>query len=114
MSADPTRFPGVKSALRVPGFASLAGSYTLNGIGDMLGVVALAVLVLQKTDSALATMALFLAAKSLPAFVAPALTAGLDQRAVGRVVPLLYVLEAGAFAGLAQLTGSFWLPGVLA
>ncbi|WP_187369053.1 MFS transporter [Baekduia soli] len=104
----------MRSSLRVAGFSPLAASYTLNGLGDMLGVVALAVLVLQQTGSALATTALFLAAKSMPALLSPALTAGLDQRAIGRVVPVVYFLEAGAFAGLAQLSTAFWLPGVLA
>jgi MFS family permease len=101
------------SSLRVPGFRSLASSYALNQLGDMLGVVALAVLVLAETGSALATTALFLAAKFLPAFVAPALTAGLDRRPVGRTLPALYTLEAGVFAGLAVLSTSFWLPAVL-
>ena len=46
--------------------------------------------------------------------VAPALTAGLDHRRVSRVLPALYVLEAGAFAGLASIAGMFWLPAMLA
>jgi MFS family permease len=100
--------------LRVPGFSPLALSYALNELGDNLGVVALAILVLDRTDSALATTALFLAARFLPALAAPALTAGLDRRPTRRVLPALYVIEAAAFAGLALLSGSFWLPAVLA
>jgi predicted MFS family arabinose efflux permease len=98
----------------VPGFAPLAASYTLNGLGDMFGAVALAILVLDRTGSALATTALFLCSRALPAFVSPALTASLDQRAIGRVVPVVYALEAGAFVALAQLSSTFWLPAVLA
>jgi MFS family permease len=33
---------------------------------------------------------------------------------VSRVLPALYVVEAGAFAGLASIASAFWLPGVLA
>jgi MFS family permease len=77
--------------------------------------VALAILVLDRTDSALAVTALFVAGKFLTAFAAPALTAGLDHRRVSRVLPSLYILEAGAFVGLACLAAGdrFLLPLVL-
>jgi MFS family permease len=100
--------------MRVRGFAPLASSYALNELGDNLGVIALAILVLDRTGSALATTALFLAGKFLPAFLAPALTAAFDRHPVGRILPPLYLAEAVAFGGLALLAGSFWLPGVLA
>jgi MFS family permease len=100
--------------LRVRGFSPLAISYALNELGDNLGVVALAILVLDRTGSALATSALFLAARFVPALLAPALTAGLDRRPTRVVLPCLYLIEAAAFAGLALLSGSFWLPAVLA
>jgi MFS family permease len=98
----------------VRGFPALATSYAINELGDNLGVVALAILVLDRTNSALAVTALFLAGKFVPAFAAPALTAGLDHARVSRVLPALYALEAGAFAGLAALVHMFWLPAVLA
>ena len=104
----------MRRSLRVAGFGSLAASYTLNALGDMLGVVALAVLVLEQTGSALATTALFLLTKSIPAFVSPALTAALDRRPVGRAVPLVYLIEAAVFGALAVLAGAFWLPAILA
>jgi MFS family permease len=105
----------VRRSLRVRGFPALALSYAINELGDNLGVVALAILVLDRTDSALAVTALFVAGKFLTAFAAPALTAGLDRRRVSRVLPSLYVLEAGAFVGLAALAGdAFWLPAILA
>src|SRR4051794_4210632 len=103
------------SSLRVRGFAPLAASYAVNELGDNLGVIALAILVLDRTGSALATTALFLVSKFVPALLAPGLTAGLDRRRVGRVLPVLYVVEAAAFGGLALLAGdAFWLPAVLA
>src|SRR5918911_3519057 len=103
------------SSLRVRGFAPLAASYAVNELGDNLGVIALAILVLDRTGSALATTALFLIGKFIPALLAPALTAALDRRPVGRVLPALYLVEAAAFGGLALLAGDrFWPPGVLA
>jgi MFS family permease len=104
----------VRRSLRVRGFPALATSYAINELGDNLGVIALAILVLDRTGSALAVTALFVAGKFVPAFVAPAMTAGLDRRPVARVLPALYVLEAGAFAGLATIAGAFWLPAVVA
>jgi MFS family permease len=104
----------VKRPLQVRGFPALATSYAINELGDNLGVVALAILVLDQTGSALAVTALFFAGKFVPALVAPALTAGLDHQRVSRVLPALYVLEAGAFAGLASVAGVFSLPAVLA
>jgi MFS family permease len=105
----------VRRPLRVRGFPALAISYAINELGDNLGVIALAILVLDRTDSALAVTALFVAGKFVPAFVAPAMTAGLDHRRISRVLPVLYVVEAGAFAGLASVSGSsFSLPVVLA
>lgn len=103
------------SPLRVPGFARLACSYAVNELGDNLGVVALAILVLDRTGSALATAALFLAARFVPALVAPALTARMDRVRVGRSLPALYVVETATFAGLALLAShGFSLVAVLA
>src|ERR1700712_541740 len=104
----------VRRSLRVRGFPALAISYAINELGDNLGVVALAILILDRTGSALAVTALFVAGKFIPAFIAPVMTAGLDHRRVSRVLPALYVVEAGAFAGLAGLAGpSFVLGGIL-
>jgi MFS family permease len=99
--------------LRVPAFRRLAVSYSLNEVGWGFGTVALALLVYERTGSALAPTALFLATSFLPAFLAPALTARIDGLAVRRVLPALYLVEALIFCGLAALTGSFSLPAVL-
>jgi MFS family permease len=100
--------------MRVAGFPRLAVSYSVNELGDNLGVVALAILVLDGTDSALATAGLFICARFLPALAAPWLTARLDRQAVNRSLPLLYALEAIAFAGLALIAaGTFALAAVL-
>jgi MFS family permease len=71
------------------------------------------VLVYGETHDPLATSALFIAAQFLPAFLAPPLTAQVDQLALRRVLPTVYLGEALAFALLALLADSFWLPIVL-
>jgi MFS family permease len=100
--------------LRVPAFGRLLFSYTTNSIGDYVGLVALAVLVYSETRDPLATTALFIAAQFLPAFIAPALTARVDQLALRRVLPSIYLGEAGVFVLLALLATSFSLIPVLA
>jgi Na+/melibiose symporter-like transporter len=96
-------------------FSRLLSSYTLNELGDSVGVVALSILVFDRTSSIPATAAFFLVAKFLPALIAPALTARLDRTALRRSLPSLYVLEAAAFAALALIAHStFVLALVLA
>jgi MFS family permease len=102
------------SPLRVPAFRRLATTYTLNELCWGFGTIALAVLVFDRTGSALATTLLFLATTFAPACIAPALTARLDRLPVRRALPALYLCEAALFGLLAALAGSFWLPAVLA
>src|SRR3954453_15473099 len=101
--------------LAVRPFGRLLASYTVNEIGDSVGIVALAVLVYDRTGEVAPTAGLFLAGKFLPALLAPFLTARLDQVAVRRTLPWLYVGEAAVFVALAALAhGSFLLAAVLA
>jgi MFS family permease len=101
--------------LTVRPFGRLLASYTVNEIGDSVGIIALAVLVYDRTGNVAPTAALFLAGKFLPALVAPFLTAKLDQVAVRRTLPWLYILEAGVFVALAAISeGTFTLGVVLA
>jgi MFS family permease len=100
--------------LRAPGFRRLAFSYTVNDLGDTFGLVALAVLVLNQTDSALGTTALFVAGRFVPAFLAPLLTARVDRAPPQSVLGALYAIEALVFAGLAWLATDFVLGAVLA
>lgn len=111
MNAPLTRL----APLRIAPFRRLAASYAVNELGDWVGAVALAVLVYGRTGDPLALTALFVASKLVPAFVAPALTARVDQLAVRRALPAVYVAEAGAFAALALFAGDgFFFPAVLA
>ena len=111
-----TRLEGSGPAtLRVPGFGRLALSYAINELGDLFGLVALAILVLDHTGDPFAVAGLFLASKFVPALLSPFLTARIDRIATRRVLPALYVAETAAFAGLALIvvTG-FSLAAVLA
>jgi MFS family permease len=106
---------GRLAPLAVRPFGRLLSSYTLNELGDSVGVVALAVLVYDRTEAVAPTAAFFLTAKFLPALLAPVLTARIDQLSVRRSLPALYVLEAVAFALLALIADSnFVLLPVLA
>jgi predicted MFS family arabinose efflux permease len=102
--------------LAIRPFGRLLGSYTVNELGDSIGLVALAVLVFDRTEAVAPTAAFFLAAKFLPALIAPALTAQLDRYALRRALPAIYLLEAAAFAGLAYFAAGdrFVLAAVLA
>jgi MFS family permease len=100
--------------LGVRPFGRLLTSYTVNEIGDSVGIVALAVLVYDRTGEVAPTAAFFIAAKFLPALLAPALTARVDQLPLRRVLPTIYALEGAVFAALALIAdGEFVLPLVL-
>jgi predicted MFS family arabinose efflux permease len=101
-------------ALRIRPFRRLLTSYTINELGDSAGVVALAVLVFDRTGEVAPTAALFLAAKFIPALLAPLMTAKLDQLATRRTLPIIYVVEASVFGAFALIAdGRFLLSAVL-
>jgi MFS family permease len=79
-----------------------------------MGIIALSVLVFDQTDSALATAALFLGTRFLPALLAPVLVAHVEKPPPRFALPAIYCGEAAAFAGLALLAGSFSLVPVIA
>lgn len=102
--------------LRRPLFRRLATTYAVNEIGDWMGIIALSVLVFDETGSALATTALFLGTRFLPAFFAPLLVTRAERPPVRVSLPVIYCGEAAAFGGLALLAGagSFSLGAVTA
>jgi hypothetical protein len=75
----------------------------INRAGDFVGALALAVVVLAATGSAVATALLFLATQFLPGLLGPPVVAHLDRVAPGRLLPALYVIEAALFGVLALL-----------
>lgn len=100
--------------LRRPLFRRLATTYAVNELGDWMGIVALSVLVFDRTGSALATAGLFLGTRFLPALLAPLLVARVEQPPPRFVLPILYCGEAAAFGGLALLAAHFSLAAVIA
>jgi MFS family permease len=104
----------LSAPLRRPAFRRLAASYTLNELGDWLGIIALAVLVFDQTDSALATTALFLGTRFVPALLSPALVARVERTPPRFALAVVYSAEAGAFGVLALLVDHFSLAAVIA
>jgi hypothetical protein len=76
----------------------VAAGYTINELGNWLGEIALAVLVFDRTHSALATAALFLCARFVPALFAPMLTVRLERLKGTRILPALQLAEMSGFA----------------
>jgi MFS family permease len=78
-----------------------------------MGIVALAVLVFDQTDSAFATAGLFLGTRFLPALLAPLLVVRSEGPPPRFALPVIYCGEAAAFGGLALLATHFSLAGVI-
>ena len=115
-------------------FGRLLTSYTVNELGDA-GLVALAVLVYDRTQAVAPIVAFFIAAKFLPALIAPAMTARLTSSPCGaacrgschrgcrvrragvdgrrRVLPPL-VLALGLLDGSLAITGRSLTRGAVA
>jgi MFS family permease len=79
-----------------------------------MGIIALSVLVFDRTGSALATAALFLGTRFLPALFAPLLVAQAEKPPPRFALPMIYCGEAMAFGGLALLVDHFSLAAVVA
>jgi MFS family permease len=106
--------PRLRDPLRRPAFRRLALSYAVNEMGDWLGIIALSLLVFERTGSALATTALFMGTGFLPALMTPFFVARLERPPPRFVLPAIYAAEAAAFAALALLAGHFSLPAIVA
>jgi MFS family permease len=106
--------PRLIAPLRQPLFRRLSASYAINELGDWMGIIALSVLVFDHTESALATAALFLGTRFLPALFAPVLVTQAEKPPPRFALPMIYCGEAAAFAGLALLAGDFSLAPVIA
>jgi MFS family permease len=106
--------PRLTDPLRRPAFRRLVLSYAVNELGDWLGIVALSVLVFERTDSAMATTLLFIGTGFLPALLTPVVVARLERPPPRFVLPALYAAEAAAFGALAVLADNFSLAAVVA
>jgi MFS family permease len=101
--------------LRRPLFRRLATTYAVNELGDWMGIIALSLLVFERTDSPLATAGLFLGTRFLPALMAPILTTRAERPQPRFALPVIYCGEAAVFGGLALLASShFSLAAVIA
>ena len=94
---------GMRKTLRIAEFRALLISYVINRAGDVFGALALAVVVLGTTRSAIAVAALFLATQFVPGLVGPFLVARIGAFPSGRVLPLCYLVEALLFLVLAAV-----------
>jgi MFS family permease len=104
----------LSAPLRRPAFRRLASSYTLNELGDWLGILALSVLVFDRTGSAFATTALFLGMRFVPALLAPAFVVRIERTSPRFALTAIYCFEAAAFGVLALLVDHFALAAVVA
>jgi predicted MFS family arabinose efflux permease len=104
----------LRDPLRRPAFRRLAISFAINEMGDWLGLIALSVLVFDRTDSAMATAALFLGTGVIPALLTPVVVARLERPPPRFVLPTIYAAEAAAFLALALLADHFSLAAVVA
>jgi hypothetical protein len=104
----------VRQVLSLPAYRRLLAAYALNELALSIGSLALAVLVYRRTGSAFGAAAFFLSSQFVPALLAPALVARIDQRSVRVLLPALYGLEALVFVALAGVASSFSLAAVLA
>lgn len=99
--------------LRSSTFRHLAAAYTINELGNWIGDVALAILVFDRTGSALATAALFVSLRFAPALLAPLLTARVVAVEASKILPVIYLFEGLIFATIAGIAPRFSLPAVL-
>ncbi|HEY4778315.1 MAG TPA: MFS transporter [Solirubrobacterales bacterium] len=109
------RNKGLIDPLRRRPFRRLVTTYAVNEIGDWMAIIALSVLIFERTDSALAAAGLFLGTRFLPALAVPILVTRVERPPPRLVLPVLYCGEAIAFAALALLAGAahFSLPAVI-
>lgn len=103
LSTSDTHTPTSAELLRNPGFRQILITYGVNEFGDNFALIALSVLVYDRTSSPLAVTAIFLCSKFLPALIAPMMTGRLARYPVAKTLPTLYFIEALCFAGLALL-----------
>src|SRR3954466_11127007 len=98
---------GKLAPLRIPAFRRPIPVYAINRLGDIVALVAMAIVVWDKTHSVWATTGLFAALEFVPALAGPVITARLDRLPVARVLGVLYAIEAAIFVTLASLTHAF-------
>jgi hypothetical protein len=102
------------SPLRVRLFRYLAAAFTVNQCGNWMGDVALAIVVFDRTRSALDTATLFLALQFVPALLAPLLTARLETLTARATLPGVYLAQGLIFATIAFGVRHIAIAGMIA
>ena len=97
-----------------PRFRRLALAQSVSQLGDWIGEIALAVLVYERTGSALATAALFLGTGFAPALAAPLLAARIEPAAPRAALPALHVAQVALLAVLAATAHQLPVAAVVA
>ena len=100
------RDQGLRAPLRKPLFRRLLATYSINEMGDWMGIVALSLLVYEETHSPFATAALFFGTRFLPAIFAPLLVTRVEKPPPRLVLPIIYCLETAAFGALMTAIGA--------
>lgn len=95
-------------------FRRLTIAYTVNELGNWLGIVALTVAVFDHTHSAIATAALFVSLRFLPALLTTAGVTWLESLGRRRTLSALYAVQALTTGGLAVLVRHPVLAPILA
>jgi MFS family permease len=103
----------VRKPLRSPRFRRLFACYTVDELGNWLGDIALAVIVFERTGSAVATAGLFVAARFLPAFLGPPLLARLEATRRRDLLRWVFLAEAATFGVLAVSAEAALIPLLL-
>ncbi len=86
--------------LQLPPVRRLVAAYGTNQLGDWAGEIAIAVAVLGATGSPGLVALTWVVHRCMPGLLTPALAARLEGRRPGRLLPVLYLVEAAAFAGI--------------
>jgi hypothetical protein len=100
--------------LRLAAFRRLLVAYGVNQLGDWAAEISLAVIVFAATRNPAAVAATWVAHRCAFALLAPLLVARLERYRADRVLPAIYVIEAGLFLGVAAAAPIAGLPVVLA
>ncbi len=100
--------------LRIAVFRRLLAAWAFNELSWFVGTLALAVLVYQRTGSALGTAAYFVCAQVVPALIAPPMVARFERWDPRHALPALYGAEAVLFGALAYAAGHFSFTALLA
>jgi hypothetical protein len=86
--------------LQLPPVRRLVAAYGINQLGDWAGEIAIAVAVLAATGSPGLVALTWVLHRCVPGLLTPAISARLEGRRPGRLLPAMYLVQATAFVGI--------------